>query len=528
MHRPLVPLALRSFAWCVCAFGGLAQSCTPPLDEPGTSMDSSVLLDDQQLVTPLICPGARHCEDADGDFRAGASSRVVTPTMDQPIWLAGFGQGRAATAIHDDVWVRTLVLERGATRVALVAIDAVGWFHDDALHIKKAALAAKLEIDDIIVAASHTHGSKDTMGVWGKDTAATGLDKEYNQFVVDQAVGALSESIDGLTNAHMTVGVSSATQLMRDSRLPEVRDDGIYTLHFTAANDDAQNIGTFVVWGNHAEAMGSGNTELTSDYPHWLRQEVEALLPGTTAIFAPGVLGGLTTPLGILMCPDETGTVDNCPVGNWLRPETIGRSVAQAAVASLSASDARVEKRPALGLRRIPLLLTPTNRPLALAFAIGLVRRPLYDAETGERMDEAVVEGLSIDDIPLALYQIDTELNAFSIGDVEVLTSPGELYAELWVTDPDGKPLIEKPENADFPDAEIEVPYASVMRDAKTKVLLNNANDSIGYIVPMPQWDMEQPHAYVPDGQYGEENSIGPLVAPELSRGVQALYDLNL
>ncbi len=500
-------------------------SCELPGDDAGSMMDSSVLLDGRELVTPLVCPGARHCEDADGDLRVGAGTRAVTPTMDATIYLAGFGQGRPATGVHDDTWVRALVVERGTTRIGLAVIDTVGWFHHDAVRIKVAAQAQQLKLDDVIVVATHTHSAKDTMGLWGKDAATSGLDPAFNQFVIEQAVGALSDAVAGLTLARMTVGRATARQFVRDARLPEVRDDGLTTLHF-ASVVEGRNVATLVVWGNHPESMGDNNTELSSDYPHWLREELELLLPGTTAVFAPGVLGGLTTPLGPLVCPDESGAVETCPMGHWLRPETIGRTVARAAVASLSASDAHTDEAPRLASRRVPVLLTPTNRPLALAFALGLVRRPLFDAESGEHLPDEVVDGLSIDDVPLGLYQIDTELAALSIGDVEILTSPGELYAELWVTAADGSPLIEQPANADFPDAEIEEPYTNIMRNAPFKVVLNNANDSIGYIVPRPQWDMEQPFAYVDDGQYGEANSIGAWAAPELARGVRALYEL--
>ncbi|MEM1033051.1 MAG: hypothetical protein AAGN82_22075, partial [Myxococcota bacterium] len=43
-------------------------------------------------------------------------------------------------------------------------------------------------------------------------------------------------------------------------------------------------------------------------------------------------------------------------------------------------------------------------------------------------------------------------------------------------------------------------------------VIINNANDAIGYVIPPSQWDERAPFAYVDEGddaQYGEENSIG-------------------
>jgi hypothetical protein len=42
--------------------------------------------------------------------------------------LAGFGNDRIATGKHDDLWVRALVLESGATRLAIVSVDFIGYY----------------------------------------------------------------------------------------------------------------------------------------------------------------------------------------------------------------------------------------------------------------------------------------------------------------------------------------------------------------------------------------------------------------
>jgi hypothetical protein len=499
----------------------LVVACAPEAKE--IEMDSSVLVDGRGLATPLVCPGAKGCTTAEGRLRAGGGARAITPDINAaPVYLAGFDQGRQATGVHDDVWARALVLEQGELRTAMIAIDAVGYFHHDVVAIREAA--KHLAIDEIVVAATHTHESKDTMGMWGAELNESGYDAEYQRFIVEQAVGALEDAIAELTDVTMTVGTATAAQFVRDSRLPEVRDDALRTLHFTA--DDGTPIVTLVVWGNHPESLGDSNTLVTSDYPHYLRDEIEQRLPGTTAVFISGILGGLTTPIGLTICPDDNG-VDTCPQGTFERAEKIGRDAGRIAVESLA--NGVVDDAPALASRRVPLLLTPTNRPLALAFQLGLMSRPIYDAESGQRIPDDAVANLSIDDVTLGLLQIDTDIDAISIGDVEILTAPGEVYAELWVTDEDGNALIERPEGADFPDAAIETPLTTLMRDTSTKILLNNSNDSIGYIIPRAQFDFEEPYAYDPDeGQYGEVNSIGPLAAPELSNGVRALYSLTL
>lgn len=511
-------------------------ACEPIVEPPTREMDSRVLVDDRGVVPSLVCPGAVGCATAAGPVRAGAAARTITPIVEEggaPVWMAGFDIGRRATGIHDDVWARAMVIEQGELRVGFVVLDAVGVFHHDVVRVRRHAAEAGLALDDIIVTSTHVHESKDTMGVWGEAVGLTGYDEEYMELIATRATEALSESIDELATVTMTVGVTSASPYVRDSRLPEVLDQSLHVVHL-AKTQDASPVVTLVVWGNHPEALGSDNTLITSDYPHYVRDEIEARLPGTTAIFASGILGGLTTTIGVLVCPDvENGDVETCPQGTYERAETIGRFVGAAAVDAIDAPDARDESlnlAGALAVRRHPLMFTPTNKPLAIAFQLGMMSRPVFDVVTGERIPAEQLPNLSIDEISEGLVQIDSEVSALSLGGVEIVTIPGELYAELWLANDDGTPFIERPDGADHPDAVFETPISTLVdrEGLQTKIVLNNANDAVGYIIPEAQFDMVAPYAYDPEsGQYGEQNSLGHNAGPEVVDAVASLYSLT-
>jgi hypothetical protein len=44
------------------------------------------------------------------------------------IWIAGFHSRRPANAIHDTLWARTAIFDDGNARVAMVSLDAIGFF----------------------------------------------------------------------------------------------------------------------------------------------------------------------------------------------------------------------------------------------------------------------------------------------------------------------------------------------------------------------------------------------------------------
>ncbi len=78
-------------------------------------------------------------------------------------WIAGFDAFRAANGVHDDVWSRAVVFDDGNTRMALVAIDAIGLMNDEIVDIRK-ALPEEAGIDYLLIASTHTHESYDLMG----------------------------------------------------------------------------------------------------------------------------------------------------------------------------------------------------------------------------------------------------------------------------------------------------------------------------------------------------------------------------
>lgn len=542
-------LVTRSFLCAALAAALAACSDAPAAPRPAPSM--APILDEQGRVPPLSCPGAASCASATGELRVGAAKVAITPAVetwtdtdgngahndDEPfddlngngqwdgVWLAGFGNARAATSVHDDVWARALVLEQGDVSIGLLALDLVGFFHDDVLAIRQAARDAGLPFDHVVVATTHNHQGPDTMGIWGPATGISGYDAAYVQRLRERAVQALKEAHAAARPATLRFAQTEAPELVNDTRLPKVIDQALTAVLFRDAQDN-EAIASAVFWGNHPEALGSNNSELTSDFPHYLRDELEQAHPDAVALYFNGSLGGLSTTIGIVGCPDGTGE-QTCPQGTFARAEYVGRGAASRALSALAASDA-VEVgsgAAALGFERRSRLLTTTNGALALAFTLGLLPRNLFSVETGAQLsaEEQAVVGLG--EIVGGNVALQTELNLLRLGPLAIAMVPGELYPELWLTLPDGQSLIERPEGADFPDAPKEPALSSLLPAGTVSVIVNNANDALGYIIPKAQWDQVKPYAYVTgnDPQYGEVNSLGPDTAAALAETFSSL-----
>jgi hypothetical protein len=535
---------------------GATAGCLPTADgdggPPPSAMDSSVVEVDG-LSPDLVCPGARGCDVGGGDVLAGVGARTITPIVEpwedldedgkwdpgEPfedlngnealdhVWIAGFSMGRAATGVHDDNWARAIVLEKGDVRVGLVALDVVGYFHPDVIKIRVAAADAGLDLDHVLVASTHQHEGKDTMGLWGADPSSTGYDPDYIDLIVRASIGALEDAQAGLQRASVRAAQTDAPHLVADSREPQVIDPTITGLQFV--DDEGAPFIDLVLWGNHPEALGGDNTLITSDYPHYLRERLESTFPGSTAVFFAGALGGLMNPLGrVTGCPDAMDN-DTCPVGTFERAAYIGEGVAD--LIADAWQQGATEEDPAaaeLSFRRKTFLIRGTNQAFFLAFKLGLVSRHAYLLEDRTRIEAARMLELSVEEL-IELLGLGTEVGALRVGPVEIATVPGELYPELWLVGDDGSVFIEQPEGADFPDAPLETPLQATMAAhsaAPMVALINNANDALGYIIPKPQFDFTGERAYDEDGQYGEQNSVGEDAAPTITGAVIDMYSL--
>src|SRR5215213_6576106 len=66
---------------------------------------------------------------AAGEFTVGFGEADLTPELGKkPVYLAGFGQNRKATKVHDPITARAVVMADGDDKIAFVSVDVVGLF----------------------------------------------------------------------------------------------------------------------------------------------------------------------------------------------------------------------------------------------------------------------------------------------------------------------------------------------------------------------------------------------------------------
>lgn len=526
---------------------------------------------DPPVEPDLYCPGGPACPDEGDDvLHAGAAALEITPSLDDTdpitldvdgdgrfdprdgdqfedrdgdgqydaIWLAGFGNGRAATDIADPVWARALALRQNQTTIVFLALDCVGFFLDDADAIR--ALVADLlpaeDVDYLAVSATHSHETRDTIGIWGPSLSETGRDPEYIRFVQEQAARAVRDAVAALRPAH----AQYASLLLRDqpggvmryigdNRDPQIVDDEVRILRLIEAESGA-TISTLVNLAGHPEYMGSGNTRLSSDYPHWLRQGIEDGVSGPDGEPVPGV-GGVTVfingALGVQIGPNrlsmQTWSGEPVSRGTALAAETLGSQLAYFVLRAL-AEGSVTEETADLAFRRHRFFLTIENRRYHIAYQTGLFVREVYNYDP----ERPIRPGTNEPDVL-------TEIAVIDVGRATMITVPGELDPALFVGGYDGSytpagvPIVD-PEREDPPDLSL-APSGPYLRDlargdAEQVWLLGLTNDFLGYFIPAFDFKLAERTPYLfeaPGAHYEETNAIGERGWPRVQDKLEQL-----
>ena len=465
-----------------------------------------------------------------GAFEAGAAKRDLTPKTDKPVFIAGFGNNRTATGVHDPVWARCLAVSDGANTVAFVSLDFIGFFYEpDVVAVRELVQKRVQRQVAVLIASTHNHEGPDTLGMWGATLLQTGRDETYMAWVREQIADCVAEAVPRLEPAWLIIARDDRAELANlqsDSRLPPVKDHTLHVLQ-AVSQKTGKTIGALVNWANHPEVLGSRNQLLSADYCDALYRHVEELLGGV-AVFWNGAIGGLISPGNAQVVDPATG--EPSPKGSFREAELIGRFIAKVAVEAARRPDAVRLEKGALHVSLRPIFV-PVQTPRArVALGMGIAKRPVYtDGKPDDRVteQEVTIEGFKLKARAAMGQDFRTEVGVVTVTDANgrtpaalFLLVPGEIYPELVYGGMTRYP------GADFPDAPMEPVLMEHARKtgAKFTFVVGLANDEIGYIIPQCEWDEAPPWLNnAPKKPYGEINSFGWKVARCLNEALLAV-----
>lgn len=392
----------------------------------------------------------------------GYSQQAITPSLDKPVYLAGFGNDRRATTVHDDLYVRSLAIQAGDTTLVLAALDLIGFFRPDVLEVLqtlKVSETFRVLSPQVVIASTHTHHGPDTMGLWGPDQKTRGVDEEYLADIKIKIADVIHASLSALEPASVKWTSVHIPGLVKNARNPGILDDELTLLQFL--DTDQRSLVTLFNFPCHPEVLWDMNPNITADYVHYLREEAEKQT-GAPCIFFSGALGGMMTP--------------DVKDHSFEEAEFMGRKLAEEGLKALGEVKSS-NQLSVISVAKKEIKARLTNILYKLAFG----RKLLPDTRDKQGC-------------------IPTEVNLIRIGGLWLATVPGELLPKLGLQ------------------------LKAWMKAAGAQVtgVIGLANDELGYILPVE--DFKYPwNPFKPGAHYEETNSIGKDITPKVMDAVKEM-----
>jgi hypothetical protein len=424
------------------------------------------------------------------------------------VYMAGFQSPRPAAGVHDELEAVAAVFDDGTTRVGIVSADVIGLSHGFTQKLRN-VYAKELGLDYVLVHATHNHQGPDTQGLWGRSRLRSGIGDGYLKFLRMQMGTALAQAVRRLEPAEISVAEITGRDRRIgtvDTRRPEVIDDGVRAAIVTRAGG-GDVLGTLVNFGVHPELLWDRNFELSADVAGWARRGLDTGLVyerklqrpglGGTTLWLTGNIGGLiTTPPRVPVVDPHSGEPLAAPSHEKTRAQ--GYQIAET-VLDARAAGAFVP----LASTRISVLSRAVEIPISSWTLAALAKLGVLDRDVDIRLG----------------FQTASEVALLRIGELWIACVPGELYPEIAVGG------IENPPGADYRVAPVEVPPLRPAMRGRVNMMVNLANDALGYIIPRSEWDEEAPWLYgSAEPSYGEAVSAGPDTARILQRALLRVF----
>jgi hypothetical protein len=316
-------------------------------------------------------------------LRVGADTRVITPDLAAgTVFIAGYDPDRPATAVHDELMVRSVAFARGSDEpVVLSVCDLIGMTRVPGPKGRR------------VVACTHTHHGPDGLGFWGKPfEGVSGIDPAYLAGVRATVEASADAAVAALEPVALQAGSMSVPGLVANFRNPDIVDDELSVVR--AVRADGSVVVTLCDFPCHPEVVDKENTELTADFAGHLCRAVEANAGGV-AVFAAGALGGMLAP--------------STEVRTHVEAARYGEVLAVAAEEALASGVHLDGSGVEVAFARLEVDVVLENPIYELGMQIGLV------PEAERRADGSVV----------------TEVSCIRVGPAMMACVPGELLPAL-------------------------------------------------------------------------------------------------
>lgn len=350
-------------------------------------------------------------------MNAGVAQIDITPPIGTD--LTGYiARGGPTIGVHDPVYAKALVLDTGETQAALLTVDILG-LHLPFVTSVRTAIEQRCGIPatQIMITCSHTHAGPATMLLEGCGAIDEGYLARLQQGLVDVTHQAWMQR----RPARFGVGHGQVTMGVHNRRNPgAIIDPDLGILR--VEEETGRLLAVVLNYTCHPTCLTGENRLVSAEYCGYATAAIERAT-GAITLFITGAIGDVG--------PAQRG---------WAVLEQIGGALATEALRRLPDIAVADWNRLHATHQSVALPLQPLPTVEALAQMIAEIQQRLADSELMQQPYQPQIQGAMLAWATTTLAQVangsaattvTTELQALRLGDLTLVSAPGELFVEL-------------------------------------------------------------------------------------------------
>ncbi|HKG25490.1 MAG TPA: hypothetical protein VKB09_07560 [Thermomicrobiales bacterium] len=377
-------------------------------------------------------------------LRAGTGVTVVTPPLGTP--LIGLFEYREAATVADDLTARALVLDDGATRLALVVCDLIALSGATVAAARK-RIAARYDIpgERVMVACTHTHTGPAPISLLVTPAAVDFLD-----WLPDRIADSVGIACARLAPARVAWGAAGVDGVCFNRRF-QMRDGTVMFNPPPRSPDIVEPVGPvdpavtallvedlagkpLALWANLAlHYVGTDDPlAVSADYFGHATRAVERVLgPESLGLLTNGASGDINN--RDVAAPLDAGTGTE-------QAHRVGLAVAAAAIKASMMQ--RRDESPPLAAARIRFSVV--RRSITdgdIALATNILGHSPDEPWTNEEFSFVIGQPIPVPlretyarevlEVARMPERVETEIQVLRIGDLALVALPGEIFVEL-------------------------------------------------------------------------------------------------
>ena len=229
--------------------------------------------------------------EGEGGFAVGHGKSNITPG--EPVATAGYGKrrGRPYYNVHDSIFVRALVIDNGAERVAIVSADLLIIPPAVTEILEEKLQTIGFSLKNTYLTATHSHNS---IGHWGEGATRFiygAYEDSIVHFIADRIVRSIRAATENILPARLKYGAFAVPEAVRN-RLIKGGDEDPYVRVVEVHRADSSRL-VMLSYAAHATCLSQSTIELSRDYPGMVVDALEAS-DYAFAMFLAGGVGSHT------------------------------------------------------------------------------------------------------------------------------------------------------------------------------------------------------------------------------------------